>query len=67
DQDWDIRQSPLFYILNRDGSILVVTGDVNEVIDILGRLAQVSGHAPSAFNRNRTKSPAAEPQSEPQL
>lgn len=66
DQNWDIRQSPLFYILNRDGNILMVTANADEVIDILGRLAQVSGHAPSAFNRNHSKAATPEPQPEPQ-
>lgn len=65
DRHWDIRQSPLFYILNRDGSILLTTGNADDVISILGRLAQVSGNAPSAFSRNRSRTSPSETETQP--
>lgn len=64
DQQWDLRFSPVFYVLNRDGSILLSTSNAGEIIDILGRLAQVSGNAPSAFTRRHSQ-PAADPAQQP--
>lgn len=61
DQTVDLRFSPLFYVLNKDGSILLSTNNVDAIIDILSRLAQVSGVAPSAFTRQRSSGTSGTP------
>lgn len=61
DQLLDLRYSPVFYVLNKDGSILVVTNSVDNIINILSRLAQVSGVAPSAYSRRSHQTPEPAP------
>ncbi len=40
DEIYDLRHSPMFYLLNPNGKILLKTGDVNIILDIMSRLGK---------------------------
>lgn len=53
DEIYDLRHSPLFYLINPDGKILFKTDNVDLILDIMGRLG-----AGVRYNRNKAQNSA---------
>lgn len=58
---YDLRITPMFYVINPNGAILMKTVNVNDIISIMSRLQDALGHKASRTTvRSQPASPAGE-------